>query len=547
MNQQAIAYFIEHDFLLSPELVSDIDNHEEFLEHIKLYLKNKEKLTVLNKDLYTNLIKTKQHLDLNWTEFEKSKTQQEKGNNEKTYDTFLTILNYTSGTKPDNELKKLLKEVQEEQPLEEETTNKIGYSNVTPIYAYQLDSDKRTTQDFVDYFRIRYEQLKNILVNRPELQNVISINRLAHKKERERVALIAMVTEKQNTKNGNVMLTVEDLTGKINILINKDLPCFNLAQDLTEDEVIGITGTSGTKIVFANNILQPDVPLSKELKKCPEEVYCAFISDIHFGSKYFLKKEFMNFIDWINGKTGNPQQRNVALKLKYLFIVGDVVDGVGIYPGQEENLEFKDVTEHYNMAAEYLGKIRKDVHIIMCPGQHDTVRISEPQPPLDTLYSQALKQVPNLLLVSNPSLINIHASKDFSGFDVLLYHGASYHYFISNVDSLRQNKAYENPTIIQKFLLQKRHLAPSHGATLYSPRKDKDPLVIDRVPDIYASGDLHRCDVGQYNNVTLVTGSCFQDITDFMIKVGANPNIARVPVINLKTREVKILNFFTKE
>ena len=155
MNQQAIAYFIEHDFLLSPELVSDIANHEEFLEHIKLYLKNKEKLTVLNKDLYTNLIKTKQHLDLNWTEFEKSKTQQEKGNNEKTYDTFLTILNYTSGTKPDNELKKLLKEVQEEQPLEEETTNKIGYSNVTPIYAYQLDSDKRTTQDFVDYFRIR--------------------------------------------------------------------------------------------------------------------------------------------------------------------------------------------------------------------------------------------------------------------------------------------------------------------------------------------------------------------------------------------------------
>ncbi len=543
LSQELITYFLEHDILLSPELLEHIQNHEELLTKITSSLKNKEKLTVLTKELTDNLASGKP-LDLNWGEFEKSKSLQEKGKHEKTYETFLNILNYTNEPAA---VSKMLKEIRKEEITPLETLDKDVHSNVTIIYSYNHDAEKRSTHDFVEYFRTRYEQLKHILLSRPELQNCISINRVLNKKDKERIALIVMVTEKQTTKNGNILLTVEDITGRINILINKDMPAFALAKDLTEDEVIGITGTTGTKIIFANNIFQPDVPLSKELKKSPDEAYMAVISDIHFGSKYFLKQEFLNFVEWINGKTGNVQQRAVANKLKYLFIVGDVVDGVGIYPGQEANLEFKDVTQHYDMAAEYLSKIRKDVHIILCPGQHDAVRISEPQPILDNQYTQALKKVPNLLLVTNPALVNIHASKDFPGFDVLMYHGASYHYFVSNIDSLRAANSYDNPTVIQRYLLQNRHLAPAHGATLYTPRKDKDPLVIDRIPDIFASGDMHRCDVSSYNNVTLVTGSTFQDITDFMIKVGANPNIARVKLINLKTREVKILNFFTRE
>ena len=545
MRQELVTYFIERDMLLSPEVIELIENEEEFIKKFNEHLNHKEKLSVLNKELYESVLQTTYALDLNWKEFEKSRALHEKGNNERTYATFLDLLSYSINQKKTKELDHLLQEIKHEEQVIPEAQKLT--SNVTVVSSWPITSEKRNVQDFVAHFRARYEQLKNILLHRPELQNSISIIRLQHKKDKEKIALVVMIREKTITKNGNIILTVEDTTGKINVLISKDNPLFTLGKDLTPDEVIGITGSLGTNIVFLSSIFLPDVPLNKELKKCPEEVYAAFISDIHFGSKYFLKNEFMQFIQWINGETGNHHQQHIAQKLKYLFIIGDVVDGVGIYPGQEHNLEYKDITEQYNLAAEYLGKIRKDVHLIMCPGQHDAVRISEPQPPLDNIYTQALKTIPNLILVTNPSLINIHASKDFPGFDVLLYHGASYHYFISNIDSLRQANSYDCPTNLQRYLLQKRHLAPSHGSSLYSPSKEKDPLVIDRVPDIFASGDLHRCDVSTYNNITLVTASCFQGLTDFMIKVGSNPNIARVPLINLKTREVKILNFSMEE
>src|SRR3989344_7627023 len=54
---------------------------------------------------------------------------------------------------------------------------------------------KKEVMDFVDYFRARYNSLKNLLMNRPELQNATSINRILNKSDKDRVALIGIVRD----------------------------------------------------------------------------------------------------------------------------------------------------------------------------------------------------------------------------------------------------------------------------------------------------------------------------------------------------------------
>ena len=211
-------------------------------------------------------------------------------------------------------------------------------------------------------------------------------------------------------------------------------------------------------IVFANNILWPDVPATKELKKSPEECYAVFLSDFHVGSDKFLPKEFNHFLQWINGEIGTEEQKQIAQKIKYAFIIGDLVDGLGIYPGQEEELVIKDIYQQYEECAKLLKKIPPHINLIICPGNHDAMRIAEPQPELYKDFAKPIWEIENTIMVSNPAVVNIHSSEGFDGFNILLYHGYSFDYYVAEVDSIRVKGGYDRADLIMRFLLQRRHL-----------------------------------------------------------------------------------------
>ena len=94
-----------------------------------------------------------------------------------------------------------------------------------------------------------------------------------------------------------------------------------------------------------------------------------------------------------------------------------------------------------------------------------------------------------------------------------------------------------------KFLLQRRHLAPHHTSTLYVPDPEKDPLVLEKVPDLFIAGHIHKSNVASYRGIGIISASCFQSKTPYQEKMGHEPDPGRVPVINLKTRAVKIIRF----
>lgn len=520
-KKEIVELFLKKGMLVSSEMLKQLEDENKVLRIYDAVSKgSSEGLLVLGGDA-ESLVSMLSLDNIDWFELDRSKVLVEQGRKENGIDMVNSII------KSD-----------QQKPREVPS-----WHDVKVIFSYVEQTKKRECQDFVDYFNNRYQSIEKILKIRTEMSNAASISRAISKKNKESLSIIGIVTDKQYTKNKNLMLTIEDPTGIISVLVSKNkADLFRTASSIVLDEVIGISGVSGERIIFANNILWPDVPMA-ELKKAEDEAYCAFLSDLHVGSSKFLPEEFNKFLSWINGELGSEQQKNIAKNVKYIFIAGDLVDGCGIYPEQDKELEILDIYKQYGECARLLSKIPKSIPLIICPGNHDAVRVAEPQPVLPKTFAAPLHEIPNAILVSNPALVNIHSSENFPGFDVLLYHGYSFDHFVAEVDYLRNNGGYDRADLIMKFLLQRRHLAPTHTSTLYIPDARKDYLVIEKVPDFFVSGHIHKSINANYRNVTMICGSCWQSKTSFQEKVGHSPEPSRVPVVNLKTREVKILKF----
>jgi len=480
MDKKIISKFKANGLLVSPSVIKRIDNVDEFLNFIK---SKEEKPTVITDEIYNEFINKK------------------------------------------NEKKK---------PIQLPK----NFKSIKIIKNFMLNNEKIDINNWVSYYNSRYNKFKDLLMNRPELNGLVQISKI-QKSDLKKVSIIGLVKDVHETSTGNIVAELEDPTGTIKVIFSKNKEIFRKAEEIVEDEVIGVTGSKRGNFLFAENFIFPDVP-EREIKKSPHEGYAVFIADTHIGSKMFLEDEFNKFIKWISGEMGNEKQKEISKKVKYLFIVGDLVDGVGIYPNQEKELAITDIYEQYEVFAKYISKIPKDISIIICPGNHDAVKMSEPQPPLYEEFAKPLQKLPNVILVSNPSVVNIHSSPDFPGFDVLLYHGCSFNYYASNIPKLREG--YKKPEIILEFLLRKRHLAPTHGSTRISPTKE-DFLIIDKIPDIFASADLHKARIGKYKNILTLCCSCFQGRTSFQERMNHFPDPGYVPIVNLKTRETKMLKF----
>lgn len=525
----AVRELLAEGVLLSPDIVSEGGAAD--VESLKKCVLHCSGPAIFSKDILNVLSSCPPSIlsQLNWLEFERARVLCEKTDDARLYTPFLEALR--------NEGR--------EQQLEQERASAAPEGMAPPpevIVSYDTEGKSWTVRDFVSHFKVRFASLSGILRNRPELTNAMNLGRAQNAEGN--ISLIGAIKEKGETKNKNMMLTLEDPAGWLRVVVNKSKPeVYKIARDLVLDEVVGITGSKKGDIVFANDILLPEVPLAKELKKCQSDCLAAVISDIHTGSVNFLKDDFERFIKWIRGEFGNEEQRSLAKQVKYLFVLGDLVAGVGIYPGQEDELTIKSIREQFRKVAGYLSQVPQHIHIIIIPGNHDGIRLAEPQPPLDREIAAPLYSLPNALFLSNPSWVRLLKTESFPGFDFLLYHGSSLIYYADSVNSLRLAGGVERASELMSFLLRRRHLAPTHGSTLYVPDPKEDSLLITRVPDFFLCGHLHKSEAATYNNITLICGSCWESQTEFEKKLGLRPEPARVPLIDFRTREIKVLNF----
>lgn len=396
-------------------------------------------------------------------------------------------------------------------------------------------------KDFVEYFKSRYKVLSAVLSEKYELENLTSIGKLNG--EKQKISLIGMVSNKTQTKNGNVLIEIEDLTGKIKCLVSsqkEDL--IKIVEDVALDSVLGFKGTGNGEIIFLNEILFPETVLQGR-KQSPLDESVLFLGDLHYGSKNFMSKSFDKFLEYINQ---DPEKNPEIKKIKYIFLVGDLITGVGNYPNQEKDLLVSDLEEQFVGLANLLKKIPSRIKIIISPGNHDGVRIMEPQPILDESYAWPLYELENVVITENPAVVNIGSTNLFEGFDILTYHGFSFPFYANNISQLMKLKAMDDPIQIMKYLLKNRHLAPTHGSTQYFPC-EKDGLIIRKSPDIFVSGHTHKAGVTYENNVLVISASTWEGLTPYQEKFGNKPDHCKVPLFNLKNRSIKILDFETEQ
>lgn len=370
--------------------------------------------------------------------------------------------------------------------------------------------------DFAKLFNDRYAAIKRMLSRRRDLAGLIPITKAKMLKRDLRFA--GIVNDSRTTKNGHTMVELEDETDKIQVLVMKGSR--RDGETYLKDEVLGVIGalSKDGEIVVAKDVVRPDIPLRNGMVPNGSDSIAAFVSDIHIGSNTFLEKEWRRFMDWLRTSA-------VAEYVRYIVMPGDLVDGIGIYPGQEDELEIDDLYDQYALLAETVKEFPDRVKLVMMPGNHDAVRLAEPQPALSGDIKALFDS--NVQFVGNPCYMEIE------GRTILAYHGKSMDDFNSSVRHLN----YTNPQEAMKEMLRRRHLAPIYGGKTPLAPEQKDYMVIDRVPDIFVTGHVHVCRMDDYRGVRLINASAWQSQTSFQRMHNQIPDPARVPLVHLGTGE----------
>ncbi|MEZ5334218.1 MAG: hypothetical protein R2741_02735 [Methanolobus sp.] len=197
--------------------------------------------------------------------------------------------------------------------------------------------------EFVQFFRNRYSRLSDIIRGRITARPIESLKKnkgtnYRGSREAGEISIIGMISDIKSTSNGHKILEVEDPTGSFSVLIRMaDKELFEQASHFVLDEVVGFTGnlTNDGNLMIAQKITLPDLPTTN--LRTGSFGKAILTSDIHIGSNTFLEEPWEKFLDFLNGDTDNEALAAISKEIRYLLVAGDLVDGVGIYPGQEED------------------------------------------------------------------------------------------------------------------------------------------------------------------------------------------------------------------
>ncbi|HME18260.1 MAG TPA: DNA-directed DNA polymerase II small subunit [Nitrososphaerales archaeon] len=410
----------------------------------------------------------------------------------------------------------------ERAPVEEEVELEV-VSDPTPAI-----SPIEANEGFNRLFRDRYERLLGVVKGRPDMRGVSQMSEAKGLQQGKKARVAGLLASRANRRN-NVEITLDDPSGTVRIVCQDDAVAKSALQAPLDSMVVVEVSRGRSGQLYANSLVLPDVP-GKRPVGSSHRVYAVLLSDLHVGSRMFLLEDFKRFIQWINGGLGDV---DVVSRVKYLVVAGDLVDGVGVYPGQEFQLAERDPKKQYEMAAELLKQVPPGIQMVISPGNHDAVRQALPQPAVGADMAESLYAMDNVRWVGDPCYVKLH------GVTFLIYHGKS----LDDVIATTPDLTYDNPTDAMKLLLRSRHLAPTYGKrTALSPEL-RDFMVVDPVPDVMHSGHVHTYGELTYRGTLMVNSGTFQGQTNFQVNMGLDPTPSIVPVIDLSTLKVMRRNF----
>lgn len=377
---------------------------------------------------------------------------------------------------------------------------------------------------FTTLFTDRYSKIMKIMMQRSQSKKLTSISNITNGKLGEETYIAGLLMDRKIERDVT-KLTIDDPTGSIEVLVfNKEYQ--ETANSLLMDQFLMASIAAGKNGGFiVRELLVPDIP-DHITNRSKTETYAVLISDLHVGSKYFLEKEFKEFVLWLS----SPDP--IARKVRFVLVCGDIVDGIGIFPNQDKELLLMDINEQMAKAAELLDKIPKHIKVFIIPGNHDPGRRALPQPAIPEKHNMHLWNRENFFMLGNPSLLELN------GVRVLMFHGQS----LDDVVGTTPGLSYAQPARAMRALLRTRHLSPIYGKRTPIAPELEDFMVISDIPDIYHSGHIHVVDLDMYKGTLIVNSGAWQSQTPFQASVGISPTPGVAVIVNLATMKV-----FTKD
>jgi DNA polymerase II small subunit len=409
-------------------------------------------------------------------------------------------------------------------PKEQAVVNVISGS-----YGLQIAG---TVEDFRGYFVQRFRGLERILKARADLKDATTVSYIPEGDKWRKTKVIGMVMSKRESKSGVTVVLLEDTMGSAEAVFKSHLK--EKASRILMDEVVCVSGsTKNGRTIMADDVVWPDISPRIRSSSARQDSYVVMTSDLHIGSKLFMKDNFESFLDWIGGENGDGATRDIAQNTKYLIIAGDVVDGVGVYPNQEDELSIKDLNRQYEKAAEYLSLVPPHIKIIIIPGNHDACRPTLPTPPIYKEYADSIYSMKNVVMLGDPAVVNL------DGATFLLTHGRS----LDDIIPALPNCSFKEPQKAMVELLKSRHISPIYGERTPIAPEALDTLIIDPVPDIFLAGHVHVWGVSDYRGVVVANAGTWQGQTNYQLSMGIEPKPGVVPVVNLRNFKATTMKF----
>lgn len=432
-----------------------------------------------------------------------------------------------------DDIRNLLSPKKEEGPVEQACT-------------ILMDPTPRVTtgegvEGYASLFRSRFEKSMRILAQRPESRRISKIasvkqtSRPGSKFERGEKSLhggagttiVAGLLMSRRAKKNGIEIAVDDYTGILTVTaVSEDAKKQATALALDQMVMLELENGKGAPGLTVKSVMAPDIP-DHLPNRSKSEAYAVLISDLHVGSKYFMEKEFLRFLDWLSSDD------DLVRKIKFLCVGGDLIDGIGIFPNQDKELLEMDAGRQMSHAAQLLAKVPKHIKMLVIPGNHDPGRRALPQPaipgsPADHLYGLA-----NCTMLGNPAFV------DLNGVKVLMYHGQG----LDDVIATTPGLSYSRPAEAMKVLLKARHLAPTYGERTPVAPEQEDMMVITEVPDILHSGHVHVTDVQSYRGTLVVNSGAWQGQTKYQQTMGITPTPGLAILVNLATLQPSVQDF----
>lgn len=398
-------------------------------------------------------------------------------------------------------------------------------------------------EGYAALFRSRFEKSMRILAQRPDSKR---ISKIASVKQNFRNSskfvergekrlhgaagsiIVAGLLMSRRTKKNGIEIAVDDYTGILTVTaVAEDAKKQATALAMDQMVMLELENGKGAPGLTVKSVMTPDIP-DHLPNRSKSEAYTVLISDLHVGSKYFMEKEFLRFLDWLSSDD------DIVRKIKFLCVGGDLIDGIGIFPNQDKELLEMDAGKQMNHAARLLAKVPRHMKVLAIPGNHDVGRRALPQPaipgkdPADHLYGH-----PNCTMLGNPAFV------DLNGVKLLMFHGQS----LDDVIATTPGLSYSRPAEAMKVLLKARHLAPTYGERTPIAPEQEDMMVISDVPDIFHSGHVHVTDVQSYRGTLVVNSGAWQSQTNYQQTMGIMPSPGMAIVVNLATLQPFVQDF----